>query len=96
MLIKGLIMYVFKIVRDHIGDADYDDSGKWFGYGMKPSDRYDWCGDKIIMTIYDDDDTCYYTVHYWGDEDEESIFAPLDWAAENAGAAKCKIKGEWL
>jgi len=87
-------MYLFKVVRDHISDEHNNDSGKWFGYGMKPIDRHDW--ERIIMTIYDDDDTCYYTVHYWGDEDEESIFAPLDWAAANAGAAKCKILGEWL
>jgi len=85
-------MYYFKVVKDHMGSDDaYTAQGKQFG-NIETKQGFE----RQVMTIYDDDDICYYTIHYWGDEDEQSIFAPLDWASYNAGATKCKINGEWL
>lgn len=86
-------MYLFKVTRDHL-EPDSQVTLGYRGYGMTPADKAGF--EKITMTIYDDDDVCYFTVDYWGDEDEESIFAPLDWAGYYAGATKCKINGEWL
>lgn len=87
-------MYVFKIEQDHLDSGENSRQGKVFGNGMRWADRDQF--ERQVITVYDDDDNLYYTIGFYGDQDEESIFAPLDWAAYDAGASYCKVNGEIL
>ena len=82
-------MLCFKIEIDHL---DGTDGVQGNHYGNLDSILNH---DPIKMKLYDDDGILYFTVLYWGSQDE-SLFAPQDWAMNYAGVTTTKIKGEIL
>ena len=82
-------MYCFIIVKDHLQGTEGVQN---FHYGkLTALNHYD----PIKMKLYDDDGILYFTVKYWGEQDE-SLFAPQDWGMAYAGVTTTKIKGEIL
>ena len=82
-------MYCFKIERDHLDGAN-GVQGNHYG-NLEATLTHD----PIALTLHDDDGILYFSVLYWG-ADDESIFAPQDWAMYYAGVTITKIKGEIL
>ena len=82
-------MYCFKIERDHLQGTD-GVQGNHYG-NLDAVLTYS----PIKMSLYDDDGILYFSVRYWGDQDE-SLFAPQDWGMAYAGVTTTKIKGEIL
>jgi hypothetical protein len=88
-------MFAFRIKRDHLSEKypDLDGrTGQLFG-DMEAFMQYD----PITLKLCDDDGELYYTVSYYGDDTEE-IFAPQDWAANDAGVTTTLIRegNKWV
>lgn len=88
-------MFAFRIKRDHLAERYPEFDGR---QGQKFGDLAAFLEyDPITMKLYDDDGELYYTVDYYGVQDER-MFAPQDWAGDDAGVTTTKIKegDEWV
>ena len=90
-------MYCWKIDTDHTslmeGEPDVRE-----GIRGNPGARL--IGMPVShFKLYDDDDDLYYSGRFWGDEDSEEAFAPLDWGSRYAGCTRIDYRqedGTWV
>ena len=92
-------MYFFQITKDFMA-CDYIPSRAGRCYGNpKAKVLCEKKGiEKIHFKLYDDDRNLYYQGFLWATKQSgNEMFAPLDWAENDAGATIMKIKenGKW-
>ena len=93
-------MYFFEITKDFMA-CDYIPSRVGKSYGtLKAVALCEKKGiENIPFKLYDDDKNLYYQGFLWATKQGgDEMFAPLDWAANEAGATTMKIKenGKWV